>query len=62
MTQPETEVEISGDSVVPCDVFLEMVLGEDVFAETDTWEDVLLRTNMWCFSRGSLEKRHVMFC
>jgi hypothetical protein len=40
-----------GESVVSCNVFLEIVL-EVVFAEADMWEDVLLRTDMWCFFSG----------
>ena len=58
------EVAISGffrDSVVSGDAILKTVLREGVFAEAHTWEDVLLRTDTWCFSGGSLEKRHVIF-
>jgi hypothetical protein len=61
----EINVEISGffgALVVSCNVFLEPVLGKDVFAEADIWEDVLLRTDMLCFSRGNLDKGHMMFC
>jgi hypothetical protein len=47
--QSHTEVDISGffgDSVVSCNVFLEIVLREDVLAEAD----------MWCSSGSFLEK------